>query len=67
MMADISTKLQQIAEMPTVIQNIHESTFRGVQTLLYILQMVERGDSKETIWDVYDFLSQAPEVEKKLR
>ena len=31
---------------------------RANQILLYILDMVQRGDSKETIWDVYQLLSQ---------
>ena len=51
-------KLKEIAEMPTVIgDKLHQSLTRSHHLLLYILRMVERGDSKETIWDVYAFLS----------
>lgn len=34
---------------------------RNTAILLYILGMVDRGDSKETIRDVYYFLSSYPE------
>lgn len=37
---------------------------RNTDILLYILEMVERGDSKETIHDVYYFLSSYREPEK---
>lgn len=37
--------------------------YRNTAILLYILEMVKRGDSKETIRDVYSFLSSYPEPE----
>ena len=45
----VPPKLSVILGFPTV--------FRDSQILSYILEMVERGDSKETIWDVYCMLS----------
>jgi len=34
---------------------------RNTAILMYILDMIRRGDSKETILDVYYFLSSYPE------
>ncbi len=56
-MQEIEPKLKVILEMPTTVDNIHQSIFRANSILMYILEMVERGDSKETIWDVYYLLS----------
>ena len=38
---------------------------RNIEILLYILGMVDRGDSKETIRDVYYFLSSYPEPKQE--
>ncbi len=39
--------------------------YRNTAILLYILGMVERGDSKKTIRDVYYFLSSYPEPQQE--
>lgn len=49
--------LKEIQEMPTVIENIHESCFRSYQILYHILTMVERGDSKQTIMEMHQLLN----------
>jgi hypothetical protein len=53
-------ELKSIRERPTVIANNHESLYRCYSILECVLEMVKRGDSKETIFDVVSFLS-APE------
>jgi hypothetical protein len=58
--------LLAINAMPTTHDDsgkIHESIFRSYHILNYVLEMVNRGDSKETINDVVAFL-QASEEEK---
>lgn len=56
-------KLRLILDKPIIKDDIHESIFRSNGILMYILEMVKRGDSKETIWDVYDFLSNDAETD----
>lgn len=53
-------KLQDIQNMPTTHDNFHESILRSYHILEYVLGMVERGDSKETILDVVEILQEAP-------
>ena len=48
--------LDKIIEMPTIYNNTHESIYRVFHVLEYVLDMVDRGDSKETILEVADFL-----------
>ena len=50
------TKLRAIQLKPTTLENIHESCFRSYDILEQVLVMVERGDSKETILQVVEFL-----------
>lgn len=51
-------KLQEIKQMPTVLDEvkIHESVLRSYHIARKIMEMVERGDSKETIKEVFEFL-----------
>ena len=46
----------EIAKKPTSYNNIHESVFRSYHLLDYVITMVERGDSKETIFEMVEFL-----------
>ena len=46
----------EIKEMPTVVDNRHESLFKSYHVLEQIRQMLERGDSKETVLEVIEFL-----------
>jgi hypothetical protein len=50
-------KLKEIIEFPNIIRNVHESSYRLHQILMYVLEMIQRGDSNETIMDVYYYLS----------
>ena len=50
--------LHEIKKKPTVIDNKHESIYRCYDVLEYVLEMVERGDSKESIKEVASFLSE---------
>jgi len=52
--------LKQIQHMPTCIDNIDESCFRSSHILDQVLNMIDRGDSKETIHEVVDFLNEHP-------
>lgn len=54
------SRLQQIQRMPTSIDNIHESAFRSYSVLDMVLAMVERGDSKQTIFDVVEMMKEYP-------
>jgi len=56
--------LAEIKEMPTVHRfderlKIHESVLRSYNILEYVLEMVGRGDSKQTIKDVANYLQHA--------
>ena len=52
-------KIEEIKKMPTTLPEIktHESVLRSYHTARKIMEMVERGDSKETIKEVFEFLS----------
>jgi len=54
------SKLKRIQAKPTTLENIHESCFRSYDILEQVLIMVERGDTKETIFEVVDFLKCYP-------
>lgn len=41
--------INEIKQMPTVYENIHESVFRRYHILNLVEAMLKRGDSKETI------------------
>lgn len=53
-------ELHEIQKMPTSIDKIHESCFRNSQILVHVLTMIERGDSKDTIFEVVDLLKTTP-------
>ena len=40
----------------TTDDNVHESMLRSYHILELVLEMIERGDSKESIFDVVKFL-----------
>ena len=48
--------IKEILKQPTVIDNNHSSLYREYHILEYIMEMVQRDDSKETINDMYIFL-----------
>lgn len=50
-------ELNEILKTPTSIDKIHQSVFRNSYILVYVLKMIERGDTKETILEVVDFLT----------
>ena len=52
--------LKQIQAMPTTLEKIHESCFRSYNILKQVMIMVERGDTKETIFEVVEFLQENP-------
>ncbi len=45
----MTTEWDRVREMPTDRGNIHESVFRSYQTLRVVKEMLDRGDSSETI------------------
>ena len=54
------SKLKEIQSRPTSLENIHESCYRSYGILDQVLIMVNRGDSKETIFEVVEFLKEYP-------
>ena len=54
------TKLKTIQAKPTILENIHESCFRSYDILEQVLIMVERDDTKETIFEVVELLKGCP-------
>ena len=54
--------IKSILEKPRIIGDLHESCFRSYHILEQVLLMVERGDSKESIFEVVEYLR---EVEDK--
>lgn len=54
--------LKDIVDSPTVIHNNHESLYRSYQTLQYVIKMVERGDSKETIQELVQFIFSVEDI-----
>ena len=56
----MNKSLKEIQMKPTCLEKIHESCFRSYSILEQVLIMVERGDSKETIFEVVDFLKEYP-------
>ena len=52
--------LKEIQIKPTCLENIHESCFRSYSILDKVLEMMERGDSKESIFEVVEFLNEYP-------
>jgi len=52
--------LKEIQRMPTVLDKNHESVYRSYHILAQVLNMIKRGDSKETIYEVVDFLNEYP-------
>lgn len=57
-------KLEDIREKPTTFNNVHESIYRAYDTLNLVLEMVARGDSKETIFMVANDLGLHQKDEK---
>lgn len=49
-------KIEDIQSMPTNMQNIHESCFRSYQILEKVIEMLNRGDSKETILELIQLM-----------
>lgn len=57
MIQQVIPELRKILNQPTSIGKVHQSVYRNTQILNHIMKMVSRGDSSETIWDVYYFLT----------
>jgi hypothetical protein len=47
--------MKEIINLPTVVNNTHESVYRSYHILRKVLEMIERGDSKETIFEFVEF------------
>jgi len=52
---------KSIVNSPTVINNVHESSYRVYHILEQVLKMVKRGDCPETIVEVVEYLRGFPE------
>ncbi len=46
----MKTELQKIEELPITKNEVHQSELRSTAVLQYVLEMIQRGDSKETIF-----------------
>jgi len=49
-------KIDEIKKMSTVHVNNHESIYKAYQTLQKVKEMLVRGDSKETILEIIEFI-----------
>jgi hypothetical protein len=49
-------KMKKIKEMPTTLEGISETVMRSYGILYQVLLMITRGDSKETIIELVEFL-----------
>jgi len=56
--------LKEITEQPTVLNNTHESCYRVSSILQQVLEMIDRGDSKESIHEVVDYLNGSFEIDE---
>lgn len=52
--------LNEIQGTPTTIGKVHESVYRSYHILSYVLAMIARGDSKQTIFEIVELLRQRP-------
>lgn len=57
--------LTEIKALPTIINNTHESVYRVYHVLDKVMEMINRGDTKETIIEVVNFLSEERTVTTK--
>lgn len=48
--------IEQIKNMPTTFENLHESIYRSSATLDKVKEMMKRGDSYTTILEVLDVI-----------
>ena len=62
MIQKVIPEMEIILKAPIKIGTTHQSVFRDSQVLNYIMKMVDRGDSKETIKDAYYFLTSQPDI-----
>ena len=60
------TNLSAIKKQPTSIEKVHESCYRSFHILNNVLGMIERGDSKETIFEVVEHLRADPIEQKEI-
>jgi hypothetical protein len=52
--------ITDITDKPQIIDKVHESCYRTYHILNYVMIMLSRGDSKETIKEVVDFCKHYP-------
>lgn len=50
--------IERILSQPTVYENVHESIFRSYHILDKVMEMIERGDSKESIKEIVAYLKE---------
>jgi len=55
--------IQEIKQVPTSIDKIHESCFRSYHILNKVFEMLRREDSLETIEELVEYLNKTP-IEK---
>jgi hypothetical protein len=56
-------RINSIIERPTTYNNVHESIYRSYGILEYVLDMIDRGDSNETIFEIVEFIKKQPQIE----
>jgi len=52
----MANTLKGIQNMPTTLEKVHESSYRSYHILNHVLLMIERNDSKETIFETVALL-----------
>jgi kynurenine formamidase len=48
--------IDEIVKQPKVFNGVHESMFRTYHISMKIMEMINRGDSKETINETYQYM-----------
>ena len=66
MIQKVIPEMETILRAPIKVGMIQQSVFRDSQVLTYIMKMVDRGDSKETIKDTYYFLTSQPDIKPEI-
>jgi len=49
-------QIETIINQPKIRNNVHESVYRSYHIIEYIKEMIKRGDSKETMLEIIEFM-----------
>jgi len=55
-------RISQVIKMQTTRGNVHESCYQSFSLLEYVIEMLERGDSHETILGIINYIKNYEET-----